>query len=133
MIYLRTFIVGFLTIAMMHVLVTCSDNDGGTQPPDVPVVDVTAIHDGAAKVEAAFRTADPEEVFNVLTEEAQVFYIEDLFEIEDQMAAFADAIASRRLTVFTECYAEYEFDVEGVTMTFAMAAQDENDWKRMRF
>lgn len=130
---LRAFIAGFLTLAVLHVCVTCSEDDSGTQPTTDPTVNVDKIHEAAQRVEDAFRTGIPDSVRSVLTEEALVQYDEDLAGIAAEMPGFADAIAARRLVAYTSCYAEYAYDVEGRTLSFAMAGQDEDDWKLMRF
>ena len=44
MISLRSFIAGFLTLAVLHVFVTCSEGDSGTQPSPQPTVNVEKIH-----------------------------------------------------------------------------------------
>ena len=128
----RYFLTGFLMLATLNVFVTCSEDDGGTQP-NPPLVNVDKIHEGAQRVEDAFRSADPAAVLAVLTEEAQEQYGEELSEITADMPVFADAIATRQLVGYGEYYAEYAFTVEGNTFTFALAVQDEDDWKLMRF
>ena len=39
--------------------------------------------------------------------------------------SFADAIATRQLEVYTECYAEYRYTAGSRTLSFALAAQEE--------
>ncbi|MCB2206191.1 hypothetical protein KQI65_15720 [bacterium] len=129
----RVFLAGFLTLAMLHVFATCSDDDGGTQPNNPPTVDVEKIHEAAQGIEDAFRTAKTDAVLAVLTEEAQQQYGEGLDDITGDMPAFADAIQSRRLTGYNEFYAEYSYEKDGNTFTIALAAQEEGDWKLMRF
>jgi len=129
----RAFIAGFLTLAVLHVCVTCSEDDSGTQPTTEPTVNVDKIHEAAQRVEDAFRTGIPDSVRSVLTEEAGEQYAAFLPEITGEMPTFADVISSRRLVSYTSCYAEYAYDVEGRTLSFAMAGQDEDDWKLMRF
>ncbi|MBE0644110.1 MAG: hypothetical protein IH600_08520 [Bacteroidetes bacterium] len=130
---LRVFIAGFLTVAMLHLLVTCSQNDSGVNPDPDPGVNVELIHQGAQKIEDAFRAADPAAVRAVMTEEAQAQYSGDLESIKARMPEFADAIATRQLGAYSECYAEYHYTAGSRTLSFALAAQDDGDWKLVRF
>lgn len=129
----RFFSAGFLTLAVLHLLVTCTEDNSSVNPDPHPGVNVEHIHQGAQRVEDAFRTADAESVLEVLTEEAKAQYGDDLEEIRSRMPEFADAITSRQLTVYSELYAEYQYTAGNRTLSFALAAQDEGDWKLMRF
>ncbi|MBN1448274.1 MAG: hypothetical protein JXA28_10125 [Bacteroidetes bacterium] len=130
---IRAFAAGFLTLAVLHVCVTCSEDESGTQPSPQPTVNVEKIHEAAQRIEDAFRSADPEAVLAVMTEQAQERYAGELGDVIDQLPAFADAIRSRQLVGYAEYYAEYSYASEGRSLTFALALQDEDDWKLMRF
>ncbi|MFA6232966.1 MAG: hypothetical protein WC824_02090 [Bacteroidota bacterium] len=129
----RAFIAGFLTVATLLLLLTCSQNDSGTNPDPDPGINVDVIHQGAKKVEDAFRSADPAAVLAVMTEEAKMQYGSELEGIKARMPEFADAIASRQLTAYSAGYAEYQYTAGSRTLSFALAAQDDGDWKLMRF
>jgi hypothetical protein len=130
---LRAFVAGFLTLAVLHGFVTCSEDDSGTQPTPQPTVNVEKIHEAAQRIEDAFRSADADAVLAVLTEQAQLHYGEELVNITAKMPDFANAIKSRQLIGFAEYYAEYSYESGGRTFTFALAMQDRDDWKLMRF
>ena len=130
---LKAFIAGFLTLALLQLLVTCSQNDSGVNPDPDPQVKVEHINAGARAVEDAFRSADPAAVRTVLTEEAQARYGEDLASYQPRMAEFADAIATRQLGAYSEGYAEFHYTAGGRILSFALAAQDDGVWKLMRF
>jgi hypothetical protein len=130
---LRAFVAGFLTLAVLHGFVTCSEDDNGTQPTPQPTVNVEKIHEAAQRIEEAFRSADAEAVNAVLTEQAQFQYGEELGDIMARMTEFAEAIRSRRLVGYSDYYAEYSYDSGGQTYSFALAMQDRDDWKLMRF
>ncbi|NOY07131.1 MAG: hypothetical protein GXO82_10975 [Chlorobi bacterium] len=133
--YFRSFILGVLTIAVLHMFATCSEGDGGAGPNDDPPsnVDVTAINEGAQKVEEAFATADPQKVAEILTEEAKAFYAEELDGIQDRMAAFSKVIQTRTLKTYSEYYAEYSYTDNGSSYTLTLALQEDGAWKLMRF
>lgn len=128
---LRSFTAGVLTLAVLHVFITCSDD--GTQPNTPPAVDVEKIHEAAQRIEDAFRSADPEAVLEILTDEARERYAGTLEGLTDRMPDFADAIAARQLAGYGDFYAEYSYQAEGKTLTFALAAQDVDEWKLLRF
>lgn len=130
---LKVFVAGFLTAAALHLLVTCSQNDSGVNPDPDPPVNVEQIHQGAKKVEDAFRSADPAAVLAVLTEEARAQYGGGLEGIKSRMPEFADAIATRQLGAYSDLYAEYRYTAGNRTLSFALAAQDDGEWKLMRF
>jgi hypothetical protein len=130
---LKAFIAGFLTLAMLQILHSCG-RERLTADPDLnPTVDVESIHRGAQSVEDAFRTADPAAVRAVMTEEARVVYGADLESVTAQMQAFADAVATRHLEIYTESYAEYSYTDGARTLSFALAAQEDGVWKLVRF
>ncbi len=133
--YLRSFMLGAITIAVLHLLATCSEGDGGSGPVDNPpsTIDITAINNGAQAVEDAFATGDPQKVAETLTEEAKSFYADKLDEIQDRMAAFSKAIQSRTLKTYSEYYAEYSYTDNGSSYTLSLALQEDGAWKLMRF
>lgn len=130
---LRTFIAGFLTVAVLQLLVNCGQRDRLVKPDTDPTVDVTKIHEAAQAVEDAFRQADSAAVRAVMTEEARAAYGSDLGSLTAQMPGFADAIASRQLDVYSESYAEYRYTAGTRTLSFALAAQEDGVWKLVRF
>ncbi|MBR9977554.1 MAG: hypothetical protein KFH87_05650 [Bacteroidetes bacterium] len=82
----RFFLTGFLTLAVLHLLVTCSEDDSSVNPDPHPKVNVEEIHQSAQRVEDAFRGAVIESVLEVLTDEAQAQYGDDLEEIRPPCA-----------------------------------------------
>ncbi len=128
---LRAFIAGFITVAGVLLLVNCGERDRIADPD--PTVDVEKIHEAAQAVEDAFRGGDPAAVRAVMTEEALGICDADLESLTARMPEFADAIDTRQLDVYTECYAEYRYTAGGRTMSFALAAQDDGVWKLVRF
>jgi hypothetical protein len=132
MVSLRFFAAGFLIMATAHLLTTCGQDRSGNGDPGIKV-DVEQIHEGARLVEEAFRSADPAAVRAVMTEEALTTYGADLETIKPRMVEFADAIATRRLGVYSELYAEYRYTANGRTLSFALAAQEDGVWKLVRF
>jgi hypothetical protein len=128
----RAFVFGFLAIAAVHLVTTCSQ-EGGTEPDPKPTIDVERIHQGAQAVETAFRSGSPDAVRALLTEEALAQYSSELDAISDKMPAFAEAIAGRELQAYSECYAEYRYTANGTTYSFALAAQEDGGWKLLRF
>ncbi|MBE0642556.1 MAG: hypothetical protein IH600_00575, partial [Bacteroidetes bacterium] len=98
-----------------------------------PTVNVEKIHEAAQRIEDAFRSGDADAVLAVLTEQAQLQYGEELGNITAKLPEFADAIKSRQLAGYSEYYAEYSYESGGQTYTFALAMQDRDDWKLMRF
>jgi hypothetical protein len=130
---LRAFIAGFLMVAVVLLLVNCSQRDRITGPDPDPTVDVEKIHQAAQTVEDAFRGGDPAAVRAVMTEEALGICDADLESVTAQMSGFADAIATRQLDVYTECYAEYRYTAGSRTLSFALAAQEDGVWKLVRF
>jgi hypothetical protein len=129
----RSFLAGFLTLGLLHFFVTCSQDDSGVNPDPVNPVNVEDIHKGAKNVEDAFRAADPDRVSAILTEEAQSMYDGDLEQFQPRMTEFADAITTRQLTAYSALYAEFQYTAGTRTLSFALAAQDDGDWKLMRF
>lgn len=130
---LKAFIAGFLTIAVVLLLVNCGQRDRIVGPDPDPTVDVEKIHQAAQVVEDAFRAGDPAAVRAVMTEEALGICDADLESFATQMPEFADAIATRQLDVYTGSYAEYRYTAGSRTMSFALAAQDDGVWKLVRF
>jgi hypothetical protein len=130
---LRAFIAGFLTLAVVQTSINCGKSDTGTNPDPDPTVEVERIHEGALAVEDAFRTGDPAAVRAVMTGEAVAAYGPDLESLAAQMPGFAEAIGTRELVVYTECYAEYRYAAGTRTLSFALAAQEDGVWKLVRF
>jgi len=133
--YLRSFILGAITIAVLHLFATCSEGDGGSGPNGDPPsnIDITAINEGAQQVEDAFATADPQKVADVMTEEAKSFYADELAGIQDRMVAFSKVIQSRTLKAYSQDYAEYSYTDNGSSYTMALARQEDGVWKLVRF
>jgi hypothetical protein len=130
---LKAFIAGFLTVAVVLMLVNCSQRDRLAGPDPDPTVDVEKIHQAAQVAEDAFRAADPAAVRAVMTEEALGTYGADLESFTAQMPGFADAIATRQLDVYTERYAEYHYTAGSRTLSFSLVMQEDGVWKLVRF
>jgi hypothetical protein len=120
-------------VAGVLLLVNCGERDRIAGPEPDPTVDVEKIHQAAEAVEDAFRAGDPAAVRATMTEEALGICDADLESVTARMPEFADAIATRQLDVYSECYAEYRYTAGGRTMSFALAAQDDGAWKLVRF
>jgi len=130
---LRAFIAGFLTFAALQLSDSCSPDRSPVSPePNLPV-NVASIDRGAQAVEDAFRAADPAAVRAVMTDEALLAYGAGLESLTAQMPGFADAVATRQLDIYTDCYAEYSYTAGSRTLSFALAAQEDGVWKLVRF
>ncbi len=122
-----------LALFVVSLMAAC-DFLSGVDDADADGVDTVPIHQGAAQTEAAFRSGDIEQVKAVMTDEALALYAEAFPEMEERLADYGAAIASRELTVATPFYAEYSFTDAGKTYSVAFARAGENEpWKLARF
>ena len=127
---LKYFFIGLTIAFLIHASDSCRKDP--ITPDDT--VDVGKISDGAKLVEAAFLSGDSTNIKNVLTDNARELYGADLPTIsKDNLIKLGESLKTKELSVYSDMYAEYNYTKDGVTYTFALARQDDDSWKLMRF
>ena len=130
----RYFIIGILMGLLVHSSGSCRKDDPAPEDPIAEKVDVGKIDDGAKTVEAAFLNGEVLEIKKIMTDAALEFYGPDLSSVnKTNLKKLGDALKTRKIKVYTDLYAEYEYTKDGITFTIAMAKQEDGSWKLMRF
>jgi hypothetical protein len=122
---------------LIHLFVQCESFDGdiGDDPWIEEIeLDVKGMEEGASQAEAAFLSGDPDQVFELLSEDSQSAFGEQLQDVDPSvLIALGEALKGRSHTVKSSTYAEFEFTDQGSTYSIALTLVDENSWKLVRF
>lgn len=133
---LRYFVIGLSFAFLIHISGSCSKDSSSPVGPDNNNnnnVDVTKINEGAEAVEAAFLSGDPQQINNLLTENAKVVIGDGLTKVnKNELIQLGKTLESRELDVYSDMYAEYSYTMDGIKFTIAHARQDNEVWKLMR-
>jgi spore maturation protein CgeB len=129
--YLRYLIIGIISAALIHLLMSasCWDNLVNPKKDDVD----QRIQESLTKVEAAFLSGDTTQLKSVLTPTAQEFYSQDFKNIHEIMDKIGNAMKERKISLITENYAEVIVNYEGKEFIMTLALQDDDSWKLIRF
>jgi hypothetical protein len=131
---LKYFIVGVFIAFLIHSSGSCRKDDPEPDGPAIEQVDVGKIDQGAKSVETAFTSGDAASIKNILTDDAKELYGNDLPKIDkNSLIKLGEALKSRKIKVYTDMYAEYEYAKDGITYSIAMARKEDGSWKLMRF
>jgi len=131
---LKYFIVGVSIAFLIHSSGSCRKDDPEPDGPVVEQVDVGAIDKYAKSVESAFVSGEAVKIQNILTDDAKALYGNDLTQMDkNNLIKLGEALKSRKIKVFTDLYAEYEYTKDGIIYSVAMARQEDGSWKLMRF
>ena len=129
----KYFLLGLILAFMIHASDSCLKDDYGTDGPDFGIYE-RDIKDGAKLVEAAFLSGDTVAIRELLTENASELYATELPRADsEQLTDVGEAMKTRKLGHYTDMYAEFAYTMDGVTYTFALAHQEDDSWKLMRF
>lgn len=131
---LRYFVLGIFIGMLVHSSGSCRKDD---LEPEVPVsekIDVGKINDGAKTVETAFQSGELLEIKKIMTDTALELYGTDLSSVDKtNLKKLGEALKTRKIKVYTDLYAEYEYTKDGMAYTIALARQEDGSWKLMRF
>lgn len=130
---LKYLILGFSVAMMVHITVSCFTDE---EEPDKPgnEVEIEDIKVGAKSIESAFLSGDPNAIKGILTDNALELYGSDLSKInKNHLIKLGEALKTRNLKVNTDMYAEYSYTKDGIVYTFALAKEEDESWKLMRF
>jgi hypothetical protein len=130
---LKYLVLGFAVAFIIHITVSCLKDE---DEPDKPgnEVEIEDIKAGAKAMESAFLSGDPNAIKSILTDNALELYGSDLSKInKNHLIKLGEALKSRNLKVNTDIYAEYNYTKDGIVHTFALAKQEDESWKLMRF
>jgi hypothetical protein len=131
---LNYFLLGFAIAFVVHNTNSCNEDDFMINIPETEKIDVGLINKGAKRVEQIFKLGEPDSVKNVLTEEAISDYSDKLEKINGEtLQLIGKALSSRKLKVYTDMYAEYNYTMNGIEYSIALARQEDGSWKLMRF
>jgi hypothetical protein len=131
----KYFLLGLSFAFIIHISGSCSKDSSSPVGPDNnnTNVDVTKINDGAKAVETAFLSGDPQQINNLLTENAKVGIGDEITNANtNDLIKLGEALKTRELDVYTDSYAEYSYTKDGVEYTIAFAHQLDDTWKLMR-
>jgi hypothetical protein len=134
--FLKYLFMGIFFAGIVHLLLnaSCLEQNNPTNPTSTKNVDISKINEGASKVEDCFINADTAKLATVLTDASLDQYRSIFKDIIPAMKKYGEAFKSRKLNVYTEIFAEYEFSGEdGQRYTATFARQDDNSWKLIRF
>ncbi len=133
---LRYFVIGISFACLIHLSGSCSKDSSSPVGPDNnnnTNVDVTKINEGAEAVEVAFLSGDPQQINNLLTENAKVVIGDEITNANrNDLIKLGEALNSRELDIYTDSYAEYSYTKDGIKYTIAFARQFDETWKLMR-
>lgn len=129
----RFILLGVFIGFLLHISGSCRKDEPGPDFPGNPVVDVSKIHEGAKSLETAFLNGSPQEIKNLLTDDAASLYGDYLSGVsQSDWNRLGEALKTRDLVIYTDVYAEYSYTKDGIQFTFAMACQEDGTWKLMR-
>lgn len=130
----KYFIIGVLFGLLIHSSGSCRKDDPIPEGPEIEKVDVGKIDIGAKTVETAFLNGDLLEIKKTMTDAALEYYGTELSSVnKSSLKKLGEALKNRKIKVYTDLYAEYEYTKDGITFTIAMARQEDGSWKLMRF
>ncbi len=132
---LRYFVIGLSFACLIHLSGSCSKDSSSPVGPDNNNnnTDVGKINEGAEAVEAAFLSGDPQQINNILTENAKVVIGDEITNANrNDLIKLGEALKTRELDVYTDSYAEYSYTKDGIKYTIAFARQFDETWKLMR-
>ena len=132
--FFNYFILGFAIAFLVNYSGSCNEDDFMINIPEPEKIDVSLISKGAKRVEKIFKMGEPDSVKSLLTNEAIEKYTQRLSGIDGKtLQEIGEAMSSRKLKVYTDMYAEYNYTLNGIEFSIALARQEDGSWKLMRF
>lgn len=126
------YLFGLVSALFLHLIIGSSCFEQNPAKPD-DSADVAKINEAAEQIEEIFVNADTTALKTILTDAVVPVYAEFMPQIITVMNDFGIAIQNRTLSITTQNYAEFKFVADSKEYTFALAKQDDGNWKLMRF
>ena len=129
----KLFIVGVFFAFLIQSAGSCNKDEYNPYASE-ETVNVDKIDEGVKLVETAFISGNAESIKNILSDDAQKLYGTDLSKINQKdLIKLGEAFKTKKIKVYSDMYAEYEYVKDGITYTFSMARKEDGSWMLMRF
>jgi hypothetical protein len=123
-----------LLLLSFSLLSTCS-KDSPTAPGEPPVeyTETSAMKILSDSLVVAFQSGRTENILRSVGEEQKTVYAAELNGSSADLAAYGEALKSRKLLFANSLYAEYQVQISGSAYTLAYANSGDGQWRLVRF